>query len=966
MPRSPSATGSASSDRTAPARRRSSGSAAGLDEPDRGDGRPQARPVASGCSPRKRISTRRSWPRPTSGPRSARRRPPRADGGRAGRRWSTAAGPASRRTPTSSTGSRSSAATPSTSASTRRCPASASPATSGRGRRRRCPAASRRGPRWPGWSSRDPELLLLDEPTNHLDLGALEWLEDHLRRRAGSLLVASHDRAFLDATVSRVWELRDRRITVFRGDYSAYHRQRDERDVRPRKEADTHGRGDRARARARPALPEPPQVREDARARGAPRAAPGRASSRRREGVAQARLPTAALAGGGPIAVGRDRRPRRGPRRRLPAGPRRARRSDGGPRRDEPPGPSPRAPFLAAQRGDRIGIVGPNGAGKTTLLRTIAGELPPLDGVADLRAQRPARLPRPAPRRGDPRARPSSTRCSRRSRSRPARRAATSPASCSGATTSFKEVRTLSGGERSRLELALLGIMPARTCSCSTSRRTTSTSRPRGDRGVLPRSPATLLVGQPRPAAARDGLRPAVGRRRRRGRRRSTAATAPGGRPSPTAGPSAARPSRGKRDACRPAGGDPRSTQRRQRRPPDGPNASSGAAPPGRDGAAATVGQGRGQATRPAKLSKDAYRRQRAALDAELTRLGLRKNHLELALGDPAVAGQLRRAAAGHERAGRRRRRARGRRGRLARARGTRPVTRRSRRTLRIGLTGPIGCGKSTVAGWLADARRASSSTPTRSPATSSSRASRRSPRSSSAFGPAARAPDGSPRPGGPRPDRLRRPGRAARPRGDRPSGGPSAHRGCASTRPRRRARRPSSSRRSSSSRAACRPVRRGLAGDLRPGRPARTARGAAATRRQPTPTRRIAAQGDLAERLRAGGDPGHRHERDAGRAGRASRSIAAARGAAGDDERLEAQVAARPAAAGRAAGRRAGSAARRSSARGRDGPGDGRREAAADGAGRSRLARGRRARRRGGERRRRRSGRDAGRSPGG
>ena len=57
----------------------------------------------------------------------------------------------------------------------------------------------------------DPDLLLLDEPTNHLDIGALEWLEEHLRRRAGSLLVASHDRAFLDAVVTRVWELRDRR-----------------------------------------------------------------------------------------------------------------------------------------------------------------------------------------------------------------------------------------------------------------------------------------------------------------------------------------------------------------------------------------------------------------------------------------------------------------------------------------------------------------------------------------------------------------------------------------------------------------------------------------------------------------------------------------------------------------------------------------------------------------------------------
>src|SRR6185436_11275208 len=84
----------------------------------------------------------------------------------------------------------------------------------------------------------DPDLLLLDEPTNHLDLAALEWLEEHLRRRTGALLVASHDRAFLDATVTRIWELRDRRLTVFRGDYAAYHRQRLERDERASREAD--------------------------------------------------------------------------------------------------------------------------------------------------------------------------------------------------------------------------------------------------------------------------------------------------------------------------------------------------------------------------------------------------------------------------------------------------------------------------------------------------------------------------------------------------------------------------------------------------------------------------------------------------------------------------------------------------------------------------------------------------------
>src|SRR4051794_40566880 len=85
----------------------------------------------------------------------------------------------------------------------------------------------------------EPDLLFLDEPTNHLDIGAIEWLEEHLRRRHGALLVASHDRAFLDATVGRIWELRDRKLTVFRGGYSAYHRQREERDARAEKDAET-------------------------------------------------------------------------------------------------------------------------------------------------------------------------------------------------------------------------------------------------------------------------------------------------------------------------------------------------------------------------------------------------------------------------------------------------------------------------------------------------------------------------------------------------------------------------------------------------------------------------------------------------------------------------------------------------------------------------------------------------------
>ena len=57
----------------------------------------------------------------------------------------------------------------------------------------------------------EPNVLLLDEPTNDLDLDTLRVLEDFLDDWPGALLVVSHDRAFLDATVTRVWQLRERK-----------------------------------------------------------------------------------------------------------------------------------------------------------------------------------------------------------------------------------------------------------------------------------------------------------------------------------------------------------------------------------------------------------------------------------------------------------------------------------------------------------------------------------------------------------------------------------------------------------------------------------------------------------------------------------------------------------------------------------------------------------------------------------
>jgi ATP-binding cassette subfamily F protein 3 len=471
----------------------------------------------------------------------------------------------------------------------------------------------------------DPDLLLLDEPTNHLDLDALEWLEEHLRRRTGSLLVASHDRAFLDATVTRVWELRDRRLTAFRGDYSAYRRQRVERDARATKDADTQaGQIERERElvqRYRSHRKFSKMHEHEARL--------DRLLAERREAPRSQRklaLPQASLVGAGPARSGEvvvriedlvvGYLPGRG-----------AVRADG--TLASEPRLVARAPFLAAQRGDRIGIVGPNGAGKTTLLRTIAGELPPLDGaltfgnavqigyLAQLRGAAmvgttvlDALLGTIPVTRGE-------------ARSYLAR-------FLFRGDDVFKEVGSLSGGERSRLELALLGIQPSNLLLLDEPTNHLDIPAREAIETFMRDSPATLLVvshdrrlletvcdrlwvvdderavgfdGGYRAwrAAVADGwtMKSALAALAARASARAPArapATAAPGRPSPE------RPER---------------SEHRERPAPTRAR------------------------TRLGKLSKDAYRRQKTVLDAELTRLGLRKNHLELAMGDPSVAANF-------------------------------------------------------------------------------------------------------------------------------------------------------------------------------------------------------------------------------------------------------------------------------------------------------------------------------------
>ena len=474
----------------------------------------------------------------------------------------------------------------------------------------------------------DPDLLMLDEPTNHLDISAIEWLEEHLRRRSGALLVASHDRAFLDATVTRIWELRDRKLTVFRGDYSSYHRQRIERDERAEREAENQADAmareveliQRYRSQRKHVKMHEHEARleklKDQKVEGP------------RKGARALRLHGAALAGGpvrsGELVVrledlGVGYLPGRG-----------ALAKDGSAATE--PVTVATAPFLVAQRGDRIGSVGPNGAGKTTLLRTIAGDLPPLDGTVAFGHQvQPGYL---AQLRDA--AIPGATVLDALMEALPL-----TPGEARGYLARFlfrgedvfKEVRLLSGGERSRLELALLGIMPSNLLLLDEPTNHLDIAAREAIEAFLAESPATLLlVSHDRRLleticdrlwvvddeiavpfdggykawrqAVTDGwtVQAEAQRRLHRGR--------PGaGVPVPVAG--------GSKPAPVPAAAAKAAA---------GTTASAPAKAPSKP---------------KTKLSKEAYRKRSEALDAELTRLGLRKSQLELSMGMPSVAANF-------------------------------------------------------------------------------------------------------------------------------------------------------------------------------------------------------------------------------------------------------------------------------------------------------------------------------------
>ncbi|KQT50928.1 ABC transporter ATP-binding protein [Aureimonas sp. Leaf454] len=198
-----------------------------------------------------------------------------------------------------------------------------------------------------------PEILLLDEPTNHLDAETISWLEKHLREYAGSVLMVTHDRYFLDNVTGWILELDRGRGVPYEGNYSVYLEKKQKRMLQ-------EGREDDARARA--IAREREWISQGAKAR---------------QTKSKARI----KAYSDLVEASENRKPAEG-KIVIPAGERL------GNRVIEVEG-------LTKSYGDRVlidnlsfklpaggivGIIGPNGAGKTTLFRMITGQEQPDSG----------------------------------------------------------------------------------------------------------------------------------------------------------------------------------------------------------------------------------------------------------------------------------------------------------------------------------------------------------------------------------------------------------------------------------------------------------------------------------------------------------------------------------------------------------------------------------------------------------
>jgi len=216
----------------------------------------------------------------------------------------------------------------------------------------------------------DPDVLLLDEPTNHLDLTAIEWLEGFLQTWRGTLLCASHDRRFLDKVTTRTLDLEFGTLESYPGNYSKYLLLKAERMERRLAEYEAQQeqiakteefiRRFKAGQRSKEAKGREKRLKRLDRLH-----APRNRETLKLELQAHLRSGRTVMATED-LAIGY--------RGVVP----------------DPAGGLPgdlllaRCPDLEIARGERVALIGANGTGKTSLLRTAIGELPPLHGQIDL------------------------------------------------------------------------------------------------------------------------------------------------------------------------------------------------------------------------------------------------------------------------------------------------------------------------------------------------------------------------------------------------------------------------------------------------------------------------------------------------------------------------------------------------------------------------------------------------------